>query len=407
MKPSHHPQGIIFVTAIVLLAVMMVIGTVFMVSAMQQFADARRDLHALHALAMADAGLNYVIWNQKYPTESGAAISQTAIPTAPSDLRLLSATSTPAPPFALAWDQDTDTAKMWLLKIPGITSGYQVISKGYYRGYLRSVRATVRAPVSSDSRPAIFDNALFSGADMSLGGSVIVNGKVGSNGNFSGNGSFSITGGLNAAGSISIKGSPTIGGLTEYGTTISAGGAHITPSHTGTTQPFPSLDMAAYEAYARRFGQVITPTNGTYELHGNYEFTDTNKVLYVKGNVDLSGSISGVGTIVAEGYIDITGNVSTAGHTGTQSPLVLVSTNQLRLRGNINFVDAFIYAHGIDGTQALADAGGNVTIYGAVIADSIRSNGNITIHYRPPQPPVLPPGDDPNAWNVASWEAIQ
>ena len=80
MKMKHTQHGFIFITAIIALAVMVVIGVSFAGHAATQLSAARKDLNALHQIATADAGAYYVRWLQKWsPEETGATgISPTA-----------------------------------------------------------------------------------------------------------------------------------------------------------------------------------------------------------------------------------------------------------------------------------------------------------------------------------------
>ncbi len=139
---SSHPirrrRGIIFSVALCSLLVMLIVGISFMGASVQVLSNARRDMTQLHAVAMADAGIQYLIWRQKYssqPIAIGSIFSDTT------NVSTLDYTKTPAAQIQLALgDGGQDHAAIWLCNVttPGQTPGYQAISQGYYRDYARS-----------------------------------------------------------------------------------------------------------------------------------------------------------------------------------------------------------------------------------------------------------------------------
>ena len=95
--PRKGKPGFVFIVALLSMLAMVVVGTSFIGSANQQMQDARRDLDMLHAIAMADTGLNYLIWRQRYSTNKIMTIYDEL-----TDLHALTPNSTPPPQVAPA-----------------------------------------------------------------------------------------------------------------------------------------------------------------------------------------------------------------------------------------------------------------------------------------------------------------
>lgn len=411
MRKPKRSRGIVFITAIVALSVMLIIGVTFIQLSMQRLSEARRALNAVHALATADAGINYMLWNQKHPDQSQARIADTAILPATTDLTALSpATVTTALRQSAPNDLGNgDQFAVWLLKyslptsLPGTFDGYQIVAKGSYRGYTRAIRTIVRAPSQvtnptpyvNPPPPPVLNYALFSGTGLTISGTTDVSGDVGCNADLAvTSGSAHITGNAYAGGRITTKNSANINGM-KY-------------EHQPQAILSDIIQMANLMAYAAAHGgEVYT---GTKHYWG--EQPVSNRVIYVKGDViiDANTHFSDIVTIVAEGNVTINGNVSSVGPPET-SNLFVVSPNTITFKFNGN---ADIYATFIaPGVNASFNAAGNANLLGAVISNTITGGGTFNIVYRRPNsnavivpPPPVITGDDSLAWTIAAWQEI-
>lgn len=421
-------RGVIFVVALVAMAVMFVLGSSFIYSATQQYADTQREVKALHAISAADAGVNYIIWQQKWSvadTDSSIvpADTKTELPSSVNPRSVYQYDGQPGYESLNLQIGSADTVKVWLFRFHvNSTSGYQVISRGeYLHGYQRTVRVILQdgagtggtAPGTPQEPPfpPLYDFALFSGTNLTMSGQAYVDGKVGTNGNYTGSGQPHITQNLNAAGTVTLSGQPEINGLVEYGQGSAPRG--VNSSNTGKIYPFPTVDLSAWEAYAKSLNAIYT---GDLRISGKETFS--TPVIYVKGDVHFSGQsvIGGKVTIITEGNVYMSGQVETEpGITGDTVHLAILSANSIIFSGQTN-VDAFCYAHGVSNVADFMGSG-QASVYGAIIADSITSSGQLNVHYRKPDTVVTPPpagdggggtgnGNAAYQFNIASWEML-
>ncbi|HEX2950176.1 MAG TPA: hypothetical protein VHV83_11535 [Armatimonadota bacterium] len=407
---SRKRRGIVFVTAIVALAVMLVTAVGFISMALNQLGDAERGLKALHAIAIADAGINYMIWNQKYPNQSNTAIADAnALPSSTVYTSLNPDTPSSALLSSSAeWGEDHFSA--WLIRytLPESPAnqldGYQVVARGTYRGYTRTLRALLRSPMQiiypSDQDnpppPPVLEHALFSGTGLGIGGNTTINGKVGCNLDLGVNsGSARVFGDALAGGRITTKNSNNITG-NRY-------------EHQPQIILTDIIQMANLYVYAVAHGNQVIDGSKTFWGTESYAY----KVVYVKGDVTINSNTSfanQVLTIVAEGNVTINGSV-TCGGPSDMSNLFIISpgTVQYKINGSAN-INATVIAPGVN---AVFSGTGTANIYGAVIANQVSSSGSFNIDYRRPNPEaiIVPPPpttvyDDQLAWTMASWEQL-
>jgi len=411
MRPRNAQRGIVFITAMVALVVMFLVGVTFLQMSTYRVKEAQRGLDALNALAMADAGLNYMIWNQKRPEQSLAKIANASIlPDATSPSSLNASASSPAlrqsTPNELP---DNSQFAAWLMQytLPTSTTntldGYQVIAKGSYRGYTRTVRGILRAPQPPPDTgppinpppPPVLDYALFSGTGLTISGNSTIRGDVGCNADLTvDSGSARVIGNASAGGRITTKKSTNISGerLESQPQVILSD----------------IIQLANLYAYAAANGNEIY--NGSMSFSSNTLVS--NRVIYVKGDVTINSNteFSGIVTIVAEGNVKINGNVSSVGPADSSNLFIITpSTVTLKINGNAD-INATIIAPGVN---AVFDASGSAVILGAVIANSVSSTGAFDITYRKPNvsavivpPPPVNTGDDALAWSVAAWQEL-
>jgi hypothetical protein len=133
---------------------------------------------------------------------------------------------------------------------------------------------------------------------------------------------------------------------------------------------------------------------------GGVSLSGLSGIIYVNGDVSISGQYTGKALIVATGNISITGNV-TAGDRDTDA-IALITTKSVKIAGNAE-VDGLIYSHNVT-QDASATINGTANIYGAVVADVVTTNGGVTVEYRDVWGGLPLPGKGKTQWAQFSWE---
>lgn len=431
----------LFIVCIVSLGVMLIIGTTFMGISMQQMHDARKEHNALHAIVMADAGVNYMVWKQKY---SGDPIpnGDSRILPASTDPRILDRNVTPPCLVLQLGSTNEDRADIWLMEHDKTVSGtrvrgYEVISRGSFRDtmatqYNRSVRAVLQpppiaAPTTIFSFPQL-NNVVFTESDLYVGTSSDVHGD-GSNG-LACNGSAyldtsaggSINASVTAAGAVIFdKNKTRVNGSVKYGTKILdpkgndiTGDAQYyisgTESSGGDTMLLPEMKSDDYAAWANSQG------SGAFFTGTSIKTSDVvaKDILYVNPdktpgytlNIDCSIPKAAVvfvnGDVVINGSIKL-GSVDTNLSDGDSSkPFVIVATGTVTCNGSPE-IDGIIWASGAFGR-------GTPTIYGSVICNNLAGfQGNNKLYFHAYNANVVPDSalNYQHSWRVASWEELR
>ena len=183
-------------------------------------------------------------------------------------------------------------------------------------------------------------------------------GWVKSEGNISvGGGNTKICGDAWAAGSIS--GTSNIEGTSHPNTSL--------PIVSFTLPTFPVLEQEIYRKIA------------DYEYTGNTTFTTSeltniSGVHFVNGDISISGTYSGLATIIATGKISITGNLSPS-PSSTSDCLALLSFSDVETSTNCDPIRALIY------TAKIFNLNNNSWVYGAAIANKVIQGQNAGIVY--------------------------
>lgn len=205
-------QGIVFITSMIALVVMLIVGTSFMGLASQQLNSAQHELEQLHAVAMADGGINYAVAMQKGSGTQTSTIYTLA--QMPADPHNLDPNGAIVPQFSKPTDTDNpdEHFAVWLseFRMDGNQVGYQAISRGQYRKFSRLVRAVLQGDIPNAAHmtaPPQLAYSVFAKSNVTMGNSADVQGDLGSNGSlgleFSGSGN--VKGNVYTAGSISFK----------------------------------------------------------------------------------------------------------------------------------------------------------------------------------------------------------
>ncbi|MHB9109234.1 MAG: hypothetical protein ACYDCO_19445 [Armatimonadota bacterium] len=418
MQTGAKKRGMIFIVALLAMLGMVVIGTSFVASAGQQLQDSRRDLDMLQATAMADAGLNYFIWQQRY---SGSPI--TTLHENLTSIYDLLPTTSPAPQISssvLTFGEAT--ADVWLFKyMPegAAMNSYQVISRGFCRDRNRTVRAVLQGPKTQidPPRPPWMDYVIFAGSSMVIDTSTNVRGDLASNGNIVLNtsGGGSLTGDIRAATTVKLtKNSTYIDGSLLYGTTVYDNKNNILTDtqidalFSGGSSPIPAgqdpriqvdgMNPQTYLDWANAFGSTA--------FYDQRILADpsivTTPILYVNEDLTpgyqlrIDTDLPGPTTIFVNGDVELHGSIVL----GTvDSPVAIIATGNIICSGTPT-VNGMIWANGTFG-------GGTPNVIGTArceVLGSFQGNPQMTFQYYDED--FITPPDFSDLWKQGSWELL-
>ena len=256
---------------------------------------------------------------------------------------------------------------------------YVITSTGYVPNATNPQETrTVRSVINiSEEISSVFQNAIASQGDITLGGNVVVNSDT-----------PTAQGNMYSGGNILLQDNTTINGdASAVGTITTEGSSTITGEETEGTEPldFPEVDTASYISEAQDGGihegnyvvssdEDIGPLyiDGDLVISGNHQVTLTGTV-YVTGSVTLQGtpdaySFSGQETLVANS------DVTMQGTSGSEIPLVISVHGNVTLQGNISTQGSVIYAP--EGTVTIQ---GSPDINGVIVGQEVVVQGSATI----------------------------
>jgi hypothetical protein len=360
-----------FLLAMAALVTLLLLGTSLVQTAMQGLSWASNDRRQTEAFCLAEAGVDMAI-NKLYEnydyinsTIEGGATYSDSFSLTPGDVSY-----TVAAPYA------------------GIPDTCLIVSDATtWTGKQARVRV-----VASYQRDAsrVFEGAIFCDSPLTLSGA----GGVYPDSNGMG-------GDIYANGDINFDG--TAFTMTEDGSIYTTGtvnwvpdGVPATHVHEGVAPlVMPVIDLDYYESIA------------TVKYNGNQVWTSADLqglsgVIYVNGKVRISGNYTGSAVIVASNSITVAGDVTTANP--ESDTLALMSPKSVMLVGDCT-IHGLIYAHSLV-DDASTTSSGNATIYGAIVADVVRTTGSIEVHYRDVWKGLPLPGVGKTQWAPLSWQQL-
>jgi len=362
-------RGSVFLLAMVALTTLLLLGGSLLQSAIQGLARASDDQKRRDAFSLAESGVDMAIC-KLYEDYDGI---NTALETTGrfSDSYTLSRGSvsyTVTAPYA-------GIADSCLIDSVGTTNTNKRMRVLVVASYLRDVSRVFEGAIFSDS-PLVLNGAGAVYPDASgKGGDIYANGDI----TFKG---------------TSFKMDPS-GSLYATGTTNWVpDGVPATHVHQNIApMTMPVIDIDYYESIA------------TTKYVGNVTFNNSNMVglsgvIFVKGNVKISGNFSGQAVIVATGTIQVTGDVTAVNP--DNDTLALMSPKAIKISGNAT-VDGLIYAHSVV-DDASATVSGSVVINGAIVADVVSTNGGIVVTYSDVWKGLPLPGQGKTQWSPVSWQ---
>ena len=363
-------NGSVFLLAMAALIALMLLGTSLIQTSIQGLSYASKERRHVEAFCLAESGVDMAI-TKLYEDYDGINAA-------------LSASGTYTDSFSLSQGSVSYTVTS---PYSGIADSCLIVSDATTwagaRVRIRAV-ATYQRDVSR-----VFEGAIFCDSPLTL------NGSGGVYPDASGKG-----GDIYAHGDISFQGTSFT--MTDEGSIYTTGTTNWVPTEVPSTHvhegiaalTMPVIDLDYYRSIATR---VLT--GNPVKLIKDEDLAGLSGVIFVNGDLRISGNYSGSAVIVASGTITVAGNVRTS-HPTTDM-LALLSPKAIKIAGG-STVDGLVYAHSVV-DDAETTLSGNVTINGAVVSDVVRTNGGIEIHYRDVF--GLPvPGTGKTQWAPISWQ---
>jgi hypothetical protein len=364
-------RGSIFLLAMTALITLLILGTSLVQTSIQGLHWASNDRRYMEAFCLAESGVDMAICKLYEDYDYiNATLETSGTYTDSFTLTQGSVSYTVTAPYA------------------GIAESCLIVSDATtWTG--RQARIRVVAAYQSDTS-RVFEGAIFCDSPLTLNGSGgIYPDADGEGGDIYANGDINFNG---TSYEMTVDGSLYSTGTTNWVPPE----VPVTNVHEGVAPlVMPVIDTDYYRSIA-----------DTY-LTGNQTFNDGNMVglsgvIFVKGNVNISGNYTGTAVIVATGTINVTGNVVT--ENPEVDTLALLSPKAIKISGN-STIHGLIYAHSVvDNSDTTL--GGNTTIYGAIVSDVVRTNGGIEVHYRDVWKDMVLPGVGKTQWSPISWQQL-
>lgn len=261
-----------------------------------------------------------------------------------------------------------------------LVSARLITSVGNVGDQYDTIRSVIQLPVAGTSNngvPGFMDYAVCTGNDLTMNGNVSIqddnntqwNANVHTNADFSMNGNTTIK-----------------GFMTYYSEAHSNPQSRLTTNIVPNQNPqnlphfyqdsivtIPTFNPDNYKSSA----SIVYTTNKT--LNGNIVLgtKDNPQIIYVGGDLNLNGNVTGYGVFIVKGNILINGNVTVNSVDANGSNVGLYTAGDLTANGNVK-----IYAQILTGGNA--NLNGNCKVYGSVTTKgTVNFNGNVNIYYRP------------------------
>jgi hypothetical protein len=260
-----------------------------------------------------------------------------------------------------------------------ISSGRLVTSVGSSGSQTDTVRAVIQLPTATPGTttvPTIFQYATANNGDITMSGNTTItdDNDPNTNANIQTNGSFS------------AAGSTTINGFVTYADTFSDNrySTNITPNQNPNNDPaYQQTTPITWPTFnADDFKSLATTTyTGNYKISGNTTIGSASdpQIIYVGGNLTISGLFKGYAVFIVKGNIKISGNSTLNSEDGAGNDLGLYAQGSVTISG-LSEIYAQIYS------GSTVKISGNSTVYGGVAAaGSTTMSGLTNIYYKKPK----------------------
>jgi len=311
-------EGSALLIAMIMILVLSFLASAYLITSVSTYNDTLSRRDALQSRYVAEAGLEWGLsqFNQQAFTFSGAPITAT----------------------------NTIGAYTFQITIEDLGSNvYRIVSAGTANGYSKSMECVLRK-----ERPPFLEFAMVTDGNLNLAGNISITGNVHSNQNVQMVGPGTIIGDASAVGTVT-----QVGGVT--GDVIQG----------ADTVMIPNISLDGYKQEAINNGTYYDST----KTWAGPTVVGTNGVLFVDGDLHLSGKVKGSGLIVVKGDLDITGQVELTDP--ANDFVIILAGGDAFIRGTPRAHQAFIYALGAVKLR------GNVEIVGAMMAkNGVVDDGN-------------------------------
>ena len=362
-------RGSVFLLAMAALITLLLLGTSLIQTSIQGLSFASKDRRHMEAFCLAESGVDMAI-TKLYEDYDGINAA-------------LATSGTYSDSFSLA---QGDVSYTVTAPHQGIADSCLIVSDSTTWA---GKRVRIRVVASYEVDPSrVFEGAIFCDSPLRF------NGAGGVYPDADGTG-----GDIYAHGDIVFNG--TSFGMSADGSIYTTGTTNWVPAEVPSTHEheniaplqMPVIDLDYYQSIA------TTVYNGN-KTFGSSDMVNLSGVIFVKGNVRISGSYTGQAVIVATGTITVTGNVETSNP--STDTLALLSPKSIKISGN-STVHGLVYAHSVV-NDAETTLSGNITVYGAIVSDVVRTNGSIEVYYRDVWKGLPLPGVGKTQWAPISWE---
>ena len=262
-----------------------------------------------------------------------------------------------------------------------LKSARLITSTGTVLGETRVIQAVIQIP-SLNTLPAGLRYAMYSHGDLEMRG----NETVRDDNNPAWNANIH----TNAA--LKLTGNNTVKGYGTYFSNISSSPAsNLNPTFTpnvpsgGPVQyktamvPRPTIDPSKWAALATQTYNGATTFSGSTVLGSK----NNPAIIYVKGNLTLSGNVSGYGVLLVTGNLFLVGNTTVTSLDPSGNNLGVIVGGDAQVNGNVTVAGNFL-------TKGDFLSNGSVTVIGSVAANGrIDVKGGVTVRYRPPMAGVM------------------
>ncbi len=364
-------RGSVFLLAMGAMVALLLLGTSLIQTSVQGLSYASRERRNVEAFCLAESGVDMAL-TKLYEDYDGINDA-------------LSTSGSYSDSFSL-----TQGTVDYTVTAPyqGIADSALIVSDSTTWAGRRARVRVIASYVRDVSR--VFEGAIFCDSPLTLSGSGgVYPDDTGKGGDIYAHGDITFDG---TSFSMSPDGSIYSTGTTNW-VPAEVPATHVHENIAPLTMPV--IDMDYYRSIATTIHNhnIVLTTSDMENLNG---------VIYVKGNVTIAGSYTGQAVIVATGTISVTGNV-TASNPDSDT-IVLLSPKAIKIAGNAT-VHGLVYAHSVT-DDASTSLGGDMTVYGAIVSDVVRTNGSIEVHYRDVWMGLPLPGAGKTQWAPVSWQEL-
>ncbi len=263
---------------------------------------------------------------------------------------------------------DTVLSSNNLVKVQ-VTASYEG-SKSHVEAYFNIKN------ISSNNVPPFMQNAITSGSNVNLSGNVTVK-HIGNtqNANIHANGNFNMTGNNQIYGFVKYTGTATSSPPNALNTRITPiSNPENLPVHSQTSPiQIPTITPENYLSIA----SDIYYGNASFSGNLTLGTKENPKIIFVTGNLNLSGNISGYGIFIVMGTTNISGNVTISTPDENFNNVGIFSGGNINLSGNVT-VNAQMFSN------STVNISGNVRLIGSLTSRGVVSvSGSTEILYKP------------------------